>query len=69
MILILADVCIEDSNSSISANEFKQATAVMNPVAIAQFFESTYTGIFKCFLAVGSMEGGLLGLFQLTMRR
>ncbi len=31
-------------------------------MAIAQFFEDTYTGIFKRFLAIGSTGGGLLGL-------
>ncbi len=33
----------------------------MNPVAVAQFFEATCTGIFKRLLAAGSTEGGLLG--------
>ncbi len=52
---------LEDSGSSISAKEFRRATAVINPVAVAQFFEATCTGIFKRLLVAGSTGGGLLG--------
>ena len=36
--------------------------AMMNLMVVAQFFEATCTGIFKCLFAAGSIKGGLLGL-------
>ncbi len=67
LVLILADVCFEDSGSSTSAKEFRRTTVVMNPVAVAQFFEATCTGIFKRLLVARSTGGDYLGLFQPTM--
>ncbi len=61
LVLILAGVCFEDNGSSTSTEEFRRATAVLNPVAVAQFFETTYTNIFKRLLAAGSTREGLLG--------
>ncbi len=61
LILILAGVRLEDSGSSTSAEKFRRATAVMNPVAIAQFFEATCTSIFGRLLAAASTGRGLLG--------
>lgn len=51
----------EDIGSSTSAEEFKWATAVMNAVAIAQFFKTTYIGIFKRLLVTKSTGERLLG--------
>ncbi len=61
LVLILAGMRLDDSGSSTFAKEFNQATAVMNPVAVAQFFEATCTGFFKHLLATGFTGEGLLG--------
>ncbi len=61
LVLNLTGVRLENSGLSTSAKKFKLATTVMNPVAIAQFFEITCTSIFKHLLAAGSTEGELLG--------
>ncbi len=61
LVLILASVRLEDSGSSTSAEKFRWATAVMNPVAVAQFFEAICTGILKRLLAAGSTGEGLRG--------
>lgn len=61
-ILIFARVQLKNSDSNTSTKEFRQAMAIINPVAIAQFFEIIYTEIFTRFLAARSTESGLLGL-------
>ena len=50
-------MCLKDSGLSIST------TAIMNPVAIAQFFETTCTGIFNHFLVAESIGKDKLDLF------
>lgn len=60
LILIFANVWFEDNRPTTSIEEFGQATAMINPVAIAQFFEAIYTDIFKCLLATRSIKSGLL---------
>lgn len=60
LVLILASVRLEDSGSSISAEKFRRAIAMMNLVALAQFFEAPYTSIFKRHVGAGSMGEGLL---------
>lgn len=59
-ILVLAGVRLED-NSSNSANKFRWTLVVMNPVAMVQFFEAIYTGIFKYLLAASSIKERLFG--------
>lgn len=61
LILILAKVQLGDNSSNAFAEEFKQATAIINLMAIAQFFEAIYTSIFKRFLAARSIENRLFG--------
>ena len=51
----------EDSRNSNTADAFARATVTMNPIAVAQFFETICTGIFEHLLAAGSKDGGLLG--------
>lgn len=48
------------SSSNISTEEFKQAIARINLVAIAQFFEAICTGIFKRLLAAGFTKNELV---------
>ncbi len=62
LVLIFAGVRLKDSGSSTSAKEIKQATVVMNPMAILQFFKAICTSIFKHLLAAGSIGEELLGL-------
>lgn len=47
------------SNTAVSA--FKTATATMNPVTIAMFFDETCKAIFDHLLAAKSRESGLFG--------
>ena len=61
LVLILAGVQCEDSRNSNTADAFARATATMNPIVVAQFFETICTGIFEHLLAAGSKDGGLLG--------
>ncbi len=60
LVLILTSVQLEDSTLSTSAKEFRWATAVMNLMAVTQFYEAIYTGIFKHLLATGSIGERLL---------
>ena len=59
IVLLLAGVSLPMSDGAASA--FKTATATMNPVAIATFFDETCKAIFDHLLAAGSSEGGLFG--------
>ncbi len=61
LVLVLAGVRYESSESNGTADAFVRATATMNPVAVARFFEAICTGIFEHLLAAGSNNGGLLG--------
>lgn len=40
---------------------FAKMTAIMNPIAVAHFFKTTYCSIFKHLLAAGSKDGSLFG--------
>ncbi len=60
LVLILVGIRLEDRGLSTSTKEIRWAKAVMNLVAVAQFFEATWTCIFKRFLAARSMGIGLL---------
>lgn len=51
----------ENNGPIIFAEEFGRATAMINPVAVAQFFEAVCTGISKRLLATGSIKDSLLG--------
>lgn len=53
-------VQFEDNNSHIFAKKIGQAMAIINLVAVAQFFEVTYIAIFKHFFAAKSTNGRLL---------
>lgn len=57
LVLILAGVQLGGNGSNAFAEEFRRATATMNPVAVAQFYEATCTGIFKRLLAAQSTKG------------
>ena len=59
--LIFARVQLEDNGLTIFAGKFRIAMAIMNLVVIAQFFETTCTGIFKHFFAAKSTKNNLLG--------
>lgn len=61
LILIFAKVQLENNRSATFAGEFRRVTAIINPVTIAQFFETTCTSIFKCLFAAGSTKSGLFG--------
>lgn len=50
------------------AEEFIQAIAIINPVAVAQFFEAICIRIFKYFLAAESIKSGFLGLLSMYFR-
>lgn len=62
LILIFAKVQLRNSNLNTSVKKFRQATAIINLLAIAQFFKATCTGIFKRLLAAKFTEDGLFGL-------
>lgn len=55
-----------DLNNSIE--QFAQATAIINPVAIANFFEATCTSNFHQLLNIKSHESGLLELILTYFR-
>lgn len=59
IVLLLAKVSLPVSDGAASA--FKTATATMNPVAIATFFDEICKAIFDHLLAAGSSESGLFG--------
>ena len=61
LVLVLAGVRYESSESNRTADAFAFATATMNLLAIAQFFEAICTSIFKHLLATGPKNGGLPG--------
>ena len=62
LVLTLAGVQILDANHRTeSASHLHAATATMNPVAVAQFFEATCSAIFENLLHHGSTNSGLLG--------
>lgn len=61
LILILAEVQLENNGLVISTGEFGKITAIMNPVAVAQFFEAACTSIFKRLFAARSTQSSLLG--------
>lgn len=52
----------ENNGPTTSKEEFQQVTAMMNLIAITQFFETICTGIFRRPLVARSIKGGLLGL-------
>ncbi len=60
IVLWLAGIRLPVSDNTASA--FKIATAIMNLVTIATFFNEIYTAIFDHFVAAGSIEGRLFGL-------
>ncbi len=62
LLLIFTGRHLKDSSLSTSAEKFRQATIVMNLVAVVQFFKATCTGIFKHLLVAGFMGGKLLRL-------
>lgn len=62
LILIFVGVRFDHNGSITSKDEFRQVTAMINPVTVAQFFEDICTEIFKLFLAVESIKNSLLGL-------
>ncbi len=59
IVLWLAGIRLPVSDNTASA--FKTATATINPIAIATFFNQTCTAIFDHLLAAGSIEGELFG--------
>lgn len=60
LVLILAKVQLGDNSLNASVEEFGQAMAIINLMAIAQFFEAICTNIFKRFLAARSTKSRLL---------
>lgn len=60
--LVLTEVRLKDNNQITYAQEFGRAMAIINLVAIAQFFKAICTGIFKRLCVVGSTKDGLFGL-------
>ena len=63
MVLTLAGVQMSDANvGSEIASCFRAATATINPVAVAQFFEATCAAVFDGLLHDGVSRTGFLGL-------
>ena len=61
LVLTLAGVQISDANAgSKSASRFRAATAIINPVAVAQFFEATCAAVFDELLHDRVSGTGLL---------
>lgn len=60
LVLILANIRYECLKSSNTINGFARATVTMNPIAVAQFFETIYIDIFDHLLTSGSNYGGFL---------
>lgn len=60
--MILVRVQFENNDSNTFTKKFKQTIAVMNLIAMAQFFEAIYISIFKHFLAARSIKKELLRL-------
>lgn len=52
----------EDNRPTTFPKEFGQAIAMINPIAVVQFFEAVYTGIFKHLLTIKSIKNGFLEL-------
>ena len=61
-ILIFTGVWFRQIEETTSVEKFQRAIAILNSVAIAQFFEAIYTDIFKYLFAIGTTNGGLLRL-------
>ena len=61
LVLTFAGVHLEFSITDATAKYLQESTAAMNPVAMAQFFNTTCQGIFKHLLQAGSGSGGLFG--------
>ncbi len=61
LVFVLGGVRYESSESNDIADAFAFATAKLNPVAVAPFFEAIYIAIFEHLLASGSNNDGLLG--------
>ena len=53
--------CKKSGNSN-TADAFARSTATINPIAVAQFFETICTDIIEHLLAAGSKDSGILGL-------
>ena len=61
LVLTFARVHLDSSITETTAKCFQESTAVMNPVAVVQFFNTTCQGIFKHLLQAESGSGGLFG--------
>lgn len=62
MVLIFFDMGFDDNRLTTFIEKFLQVIAIMNLIAITQFFEIIYTAIFKLFLIIESIKDNLLGL-------
>ena len=61
LVLIFAGMRYQDNSINNSAEIFARTTAIINPIAVAHFFETTYYSIFEHLMAAGSKDRGLLG--------
>lgn len=59
--MILAKVQYKNDSLNASDEKVEPAMAIMNLVAVAQFFETTCTDIFIYFLTAWSTKSGLFG--------
>ena len=59
--LIFANIRYKDLENKNTTNAFAYATITMNPIAVAQFFESISINITNHLLATGSNYGGFIG--------
>lgn len=61
LILVLAGIYYKDNDLSNSTKQFALTTITINLIAVAAFFEATYTNIFSHLFNAGSQKDGLLG--------
>ena len=61
LVLTFASVQLDSGITDAIAKCLQELTAVINLVAVAQFFNTTYQGIFNHLLQAGFSSGGLFG--------
>jgi len=61
IVLILAGVALSCDELATEARRIRRVTALMNPVAVAQFFHHICAGLFDALLAAGKDRSGILG--------
>ena len=59
LVLSFAGVKLDSQITDAIAKQLRESISVMNPVAMAQFFDTICQGVFNHLLQIGSIDGGL----------